>query len=200
MDYSNKKVVAYPKLTTDEINRRANAIISMFEEFLEFDNLSGTEYYINKINIFEVVKRQDQRMYYYKVFHELDFPCEYKYIAIECFWINTLKPFMIIDETSPLYDCVNEKFSLYLILSMIKAVFSIYKPNDRFEYPSKQRIRDILYDFKFCSLSRESMISFVETFADVYGVGIEFIFQLKPNDISKALRGKNICSIFSDEA
>ena len=115
-------------------------------------------------------------------------------LEIECFWLNTLKPFMVIDEKSKLYDCPNEKFSLFLILSTISAVYSIYK-NEKFEYPSKERIRDILYDFKYCSLSREAMISFVETFADTYGVGIEFVFSEK-EAIAKCLLGNPIAQLF----
>ncbi|MBD5442632.1 MAG: hypothetical protein K2M50_05160 [Treponemataceae bacterium] len=48
-------------------------------------------------------------------------------------------------------------------------------PNKEFKYPSSERIKDILYDFKYCSLSREAMIAFVETLADTYGVGISYI-------------------------
>lgn len=49
-------------------------------------------------------------------------------------------------------------------------------PDKEFSYPSAKRIQEILYDFKYCSLTREAMIAFVETFADVYGVGISSIF------------------------
>lgn len=181
----------------DEMNRRAEALEQLWKEFLETEGENNLKYYVHKKNLFEVIKRQDQRMYYLKIFHGLEYPCEYKYIAIECFWINTLKPFIIIDETSNLYDCPNEKFSLFLILSTISAVYSIYKKDEKFSYPSKERIRDILYDFKYCSMSREAMISFVETFADTYGIGIEFILNQK-NRIMKELAGNPILKLFGE--
>lgn len=179
-------VNSYPPLSIDEINTRFGAMMSLWKDFLENEEEAGLKYYVHRQNIFEVIKRQDQRMFYWKIFHGLDLPCEYKFIAIECFWINTLKPFIIIDESSKLYDCPNEKFALHLIIATIRAVFKMYKPNEEFVYPSKERLRDILYDFKYCSISREGMISFVETFADTYGVGIEFILSNKAT-ISKAI-------------
>ena len=172
---SSNKSVSYKMPSVEEMNRRQKAIEDLWREFLEFEGEPNLQYHIHKRNMFEVIKRQDQRMYYLNVFHDLDYPCEYKYLAVECFWINTLKPFMVIDEKSSLYDCPNEKFSLYLIFSMIRAIFTIYHKDEDFKYPSSERIRDILYDFKYCSISREAMIAFVETFADNYGVGIEFI-------------------------
>ncbi len=189
----NRNVYEVPSL--EEINRRADALEQLWKDFLETEGEKDLKYYIHKQNLFEVIKRQDQRMHYLKIFHGLDYPCEYKYIAIECFWINTLKPFMIIDEHSKLYDCPNEKFSLFLILSTISAIYSLYKKESKFKFPSRERIRDILYDFKYCSLSREAMISFVETFADTYGIGIEFILTEK-NKITRLLSNNSILKLF----
>lgn len=191
----NDKVQIYEMPSLEEMNRRLNAMEDLWVEFLKSENLYNLEYHIHKPNMFEVLKRQDQRMYYLYVFHELELPCEYKYIAILCFWINTLKPFMVLDTSSRLYDSPNEKFSLFLILSAIRTVFEVYHEGEEFKPPSTERMRDILYDFKYCSLSREAMISFVETFADNYGVGIEFILS-NPKEISKALKGKRIMKLF----
>lgn len=180
-----------------ELNRRCLALENIWKDFLESEGESNLEYYVHKKNLFEVVKRQDQRMRYLEYFHGLDYPCEYKYMAIECFWLITLKPFMVIDNNSSLYDAPNEKFSLFLILSTINTVYAIYNPDKKFIPPSIERIRDILYDFKYCSMSREAIISFVETFADTYGVGIEFILNHK-NTIMKKLKQKPLFQIFGN--
>lgn len=196
MDKTNQRN-CYPMLELSEMNRRMQMLETLWRDFLDFEGEQGLEYFVHKRNVFEVIKRQDQRMYYLKIFHGLEYPCEYKYLAVECFWINTLKPFMVVDEKSSLYDAPNEKFSLYLILSLINAVWGIYNPGVEFRLPTEERIRDILYDFKYCSLSREAMIAFVETFADTYGVGIEFI--LKEGDrISKALRENKLLKLFEN--
>ena len=142
----NNQITRYKMPSLEEMNIRLQTLEDLWNEYLAFEGETNLDYHIHKRNIFEVIKRQDQRMHYLRVFHDLEYPCEYKYLAIECFWINILKPFMVIDERSSLYDCPNEKFSLYLILSMIRAIFEIYNKGQEFVYPSKERIRDILYN------------------------------------------------------
>lgn len=82
---------------------------------------------------------------------------------------------MVINENANIYNCANEMFALYLILTVIEGAFK-HNYNEKFKYPSDARIKDIVYDFKYCSFTREAMIAFVETLADTYGVGISYIF------------------------
>lgn len=188
---------AYQLPSTYEINQRAEAMESLWRDFISSVGEDNLKYYIHKQNLYEIIKRQDQRMYYLKIFHGLSYPCEYKYIAIECFWINTLKPFMVVDEKSVIYDCPNERFALFLILSTIRAIYEVFNPGEHFRYPSQKRVEDILYDFKYCSLSREAMVSFVETYADTHGVGIEFILT-KKEEIAKSIDDKRILALFGE--
>lgn len=194
-DEATGKIVPYCAPPKEIMDKRSLAIKNLWERFLDVEHENNLEYYVHKHNLYEVIRRQDQRMHYLKVFHDLSAPCEYKYIAIECFWINTLKPFMVVDNSSSIYDCPNEMFSLFLILSTIRAVYEVYGKG-KFEYPSSDRINDILYDFKYCSLSREAMISFVETFADTYGVGIEFIYK-HGEEIKMVLEKEGIMDLFA---
>ena len=141
------------------------------------------DYFVHKKNLFEVIRRCDERNVYYYVFHELEDISEYKDIALYCFWINTLKPFMVVNEKARIYNCANEMFSLFLILSVIEGVWAVKNgTSDGFRYPSDARIKDIVYDFKYCSITREAMIAFVETLADTYGVGIEYILRNSSNN------------------
>lgn len=183
-------IVPYSSLFPNEVRKRYDTILMLWNNFLEAVGEPDLLYYINKQNLYEVIKRQDKRMYYYRIFHNLDYPCEYKFMAIECFWIITLKPFFVPDENSAIYSCANEQFSLYLILSLIRGVMDIHKKDVKFIQPTAERMKEILYDFKYCSLSREAMISFVETFADNYGVGINYI-QGNKDDIKILLDEKN---------
>ena len=84
---------------------------------------------------------------------------------------------MVVNNNLPIYNCPNETFSLYRILAVIRSSFEKKCPDKEFIYPSPERIQDILYDFKYCSMTREAMIAYVETLADVYGVGISRIFE-----------------------
>ena len=170
----------YQELSEKELSERYDGIISAWQSFLSQNDptlIIGEDYFVHMKNLFEIIRRCDERNVYYYVFHELEDICEYKDIALYCFWINTLKPFMVVNEKARIYNCANEMFSLYLILCVIKGAFSKKYPEKEFAFPSNSRIKDIIYDFKYCSISREAMIAFVETFADTYGVGIEHIFK-----------------------
>ena len=176
-DFEKQGYKKYQELSDEDIIKRYDQIIDFWREFLSLNDPGlkiNVDYFIHKKNLFEVIRRCDERHLYYHVFHELKDVCEFKDIALHCFWINTLKPFMVINENSKIYNCPNEMFSLFLILNTIEGAFMKNKEGV-FEYPSNDRLIDILYDFKYCSLSREAMIAFVETLADNYGIGIEFI-------------------------
>ena len=172
------KYKQYEELSPAELEEKYNDIIKRWEIFLTHNDNSlklGIDYFVHQKNLIEVIRRCDKRVLYFYIFHGLEEECEYKEIAILSFWINTLKPFMVINDKSSIYNCANEMFSLHMILSVIRGAYLRKFPNEKFKYPSQKRIQDILYDFKYCSLSREAMIAFVETLADNYGVGIDFI-------------------------
>lgn len=168
----------YVELTDEEVQVRYDGIIKRWEDFLDQNDDSlrlDADYYVHSRNLFEIIRRCDKRVLYFYIFHDLKEECEYKEIAVLSFWLITLKPFMVVKEKSPIYNCPNEMFALYLILSVICGAYEKIFPGKEFKYPSADRIKDILYDFKYCSLSREAMIAFVETLADTYGVGISYI-------------------------
>lgn len=170
----------YVDLSYEEVSKKFDELIAEWNFFLEHSNIFAEcdkDYYIHKKNMFEIIRRCDKRRVYMEMFHDLREICEYKTIALESFWIITLKPFMVVNERLPIYGCPNEMFSLFRIISVIRAAYEKKNPGKKFEYPSPARIQDILYDFKYCSISREAMVAFIETFADVYGVGISDIFK-----------------------
>lgn len=169
----------YEPLSSEQIEKVYDEIITCWQLFLEQNApelILDQDYFVHKRNLFEIIRRCDERNLYYYVFHKLEDICEYKNIGLYCFWIINLKPFMVVNEKSAIYSCPNEMFALFLILMVIQRNFAEVYKDDEFKYPSDMRIRDILYEFKYCSLSRESMIAFIETFADTYGVGISYIF------------------------
>ena len=181
-----KQYTIYSDPDNKEFNSEFDHLIKCWYAFINNNDSylkEGKDYYIHQKNLFEVIRRLDKRRVYYKVFHDLDKINEFKYTAILCYWINTLKPFMVVNSSSKIYNAPNELFSVYLIISMIRSVFNEVHPNEKFEYPSPKRITDIAYNFKFCDMSREATIAFVETLADNYGVGIQYI--LSKNEENK---------------
>lgn len=177
-DFDKLGYKKYQELSEEYFNDRYDEIINLWRNFLSQNDPTlkiGVDYFVHKKNLFEIIRRCDQRNVYYYIFHDLQDICEYKDIALYCFWIINLKPFMVINENANIYNCANEMFALYLILTVIEGAFK-QKYNEKFKYPSDARIKDIVYDFKYCSFTREAMIAFVETLADTYGVGISYIF------------------------
>lgn len=174
----------YIDLTPAERQEKYSQFFREWETFLAQEGVHAEidkDYYIHKKNLFEIIRRCDKRRVYMAMFHDLKDVCEYKTVAIEAFWINTLKPFLVVNENLAIYGCPNEMFALYRIFAVIRAAYEKKYPGQAFNYPSKERIQDILYDFKYCSITREAMVAFVETFADVYGVGISDIFEKNKN-------------------
>ena len=184
-DFAAKGYKPYEELEEKEIEASYNVIINQWREFLSLnapDLLLNKDYYVHKRNMFEIISRCNKRELYHYIFHELKEITEYKEVAIKCFWILTLKPFMVVNDKSDIYNCPNEMFSLFLILSTIEEVLANEFPEREFTYPSEERMRDLLYKFKFCSLSREAMMALVETLADNYGVGISHILEKRKKD------------------
>lgn len=174
----------YEELSDEEFQNKYEKICGEWQNFLDVEGIQAElnkDFYIHKRNVFEIIRRCDKRRVYMDMFHDLKEMCEYKSVAIETFWINTLKPFMVVNEKLPIYNCPNETFSLYRILAVIRCAYEARYPDCKFEYPKPERIQDILYDFKYCSMTREAMIAYVETFADTYGVGISRIFEENKN-------------------
>ncbi len=172
----------YKELSLFKINKRINEITIAWGNFLQEnapDLVEGKDYFIHKRNLVEVIRRVDKRKAYYEFYHKTDKICEHKKVAITAFWIITLKPFLVVNDASNIYNSPNELFAYYLILSLVRGLHDEYYPNRNFIEPSNERIVDILYDFKYSDISREGMIAFVETFADIYGVGIEKIIEKK---------------------
>lgn len=167
----------YKPQTKEEYKGASSRIISFWKRFLEAQGESKLklheDYYIHKRNLYEVIKRLDKRKTYYYVFHKIGRICEYKEIGILCYWLNTLKPFMVVNQESKLYNAPNEMFSLYLILCTLAEIHKKKRPKENFIPPDDYTLQDYIYNFKYCDMSREATIFFVETLAKSYGIGME---------------------------
>lgn len=169
----------YREKPKDEQAEFFNYVFDLWDDFLiaqgETNLIINKDYFVHKRNLFEAIKRLDKRKTYYYVFHKITKICEYKEIAILCYWINTLKPFMVVNENSKIYSCPNEMFSLYIIMSILARIYEHYYPNKQFKFPEAKVIQDYVYNFKYCDLSREATIFFVETLAKTYNVGMDVL-------------------------
>lgn len=115
-------------------------LILIFKNFLE--NLSEIDdkaeffknnVFINEGSLIEVFARVDKRKDYFLIFHDGTQISEIKRTALTIYWILKLKPFFInidfsLEENKKfederfmlLYSKINERFSIYFLLSTIK--------------------------------------------------------------------------------
>lgn len=167
----------YKDLSESEFQKELNNWMDLWVDFLKAQKESNLklnqDYFVHQRNLYEVIRRLDKRRTYYYVFHGIDDICEYKVIGILAYWINTLKPFMVVDNSSKIYNAPNEMFSLYIIVSVLAKIFRQKYPDKVFCFPDANTVQDYVYNFKYCDLNREAMIFFVETLAKSYGIGME---------------------------
>lgn len=162
------KYQPYEELSQSEYERLEKALIRHWSSFVDENDssLKDDQIHIHQKNLYEVIRRVERRVAYYEIFHELHKICEYKRTGITCYWLIKLKPFIVIDPDSCLYNSPNELFAFYYIMADFRSAFNeLYGDNISFEYPSKDRVKEILYNFKYCNFSCEAIINFVETLA-----------------------------------
>ena len=167
----------YEEQSQEQVYHEVNNLIDSWHQFLKAQKcdhlIQDKDFFIHKRNLYEVIKRLDKRRTYYYVFHQIDDICEYKEIGILSYWINTLKPFMVVNSSSKIYNAPNEMFSLYLIICTLAEIYKKSFPDKTFKMLDSNTIQDYVYNFKYCDLNREAMIFFVETLAKSYGIGME---------------------------
>jgi len=174
----------YEYFTQREARIRMKAIEDEWEIFLRYQNLSlekGDDYFVHDRNLYEVISRVDKREAYYHIFHDGMAVCEYKFIALMCFWLINLKPFMVVKSDINIYNFPNELFAYFLILSTFRKIFEQEHPTEKFKEPSEKQVQDIIYTFKYCDITREGMIFFVETLARSYNIANDEIKRSSSN-------------------
>lgn len=167
----------YIDLTTEELRKEFDEILELWIEFVSRNDSElelNKDYFIQERSMFEIIKRTDKRKVYYHVFHKIQYPCinEIKEVGIIAYWINTLKPFSVVKKDSPIYNSPNERLALSLILGTISSLCKeIFGENYITPCLTKDAEINYIYYFKYCDVSRESMIQFVEMLASIYKVG-----------------------------
>jgi len=78
-------------------------------------------------------------------------------------------------------------FSLYLIIAVLREVYMKIHPKKEFKYPSDRDIKDTIYNFKYCGLSREAIIVYVETFAKSYKIGLDVLDIIEKEDADETI-------------
>lgn len=161
----------YKELSEAENREQRELIKKSWSCFLKSNDpaLEETDYFINEYNLIEVVERVSKRKYYYKVFHGIEHLSEFKEVALVCFWICKLKPFVVLKPDSVLCASTNELFAVHLVLSLLEACST---KASNFHYPDNVTLKNIIYALKYQDLTKEALIQYMECLAMACGIDI----------------------------
>ena len=161
----------YKELTPEERSIQMELLLHVWNNFLQVNDPTLQEKYIfiNEYNLIECIERVSKRKFYYKVFHGIEHLAEFKEVALLCFWICKLKPFVVTNPDSPLCASVNELFCVHIIYCMLEAC---KQHAANFQYPDKVTIKNLIYSLKYQDLSKEALIQYMECLAESCGINI----------------------------
>lgn len=161
----------YKELEPDERNEQIELLFRAWDDFLKKNDptLSQENIFINEYNVIECVERVSKRKFYFKVFHGVEHLAEFKEVALLCFWICKLKPFVVTKVESPLCASTNELFCVHLVYCMLDAC---REHAENFHYPDNITVKNLVYALKYQDLSKEALIQYMETLAQSCGVKI----------------------------
>lgn len=170
---NNVPLPKYKDLSIEETKNGLNRIINLWNAFVNSNdsNLDKSNIDINERNLSEVIERVNKRKYHYDIYHNMNELSEIREIALLCYWIAKLKPFTVLDNSSPLRNSANEFFCVYLIMAIIE--YLTEKAGKEFEMPSDSLIKDTVYVLKYRDLSKEAIILYVSSIAQNYGITID---------------------------
>ena len=168
MSGSNK---LYKELKETERNTHMELLLKVWDAFLQKNDpsLLPESIFINEYNLIECVERVSKRKFYFKVFHGIEHLAEFKEVALLCFWICKLKPFVVTKPESPLCASVNELFCVHLVYCMLDAC---KEHADNFHYPDSITVKNLIYALKYQDLSKEALIQYMECLALSCGIKI----------------------------
>lgn len=161
----------YRELTPEENKQQRDLLCLSWERFVQLNDAELTEHdiFINEYSLIEVVERVSKRKYYYKVFHGIEHLSEFKEVALLCFWICKLKPFVVLNPESKLCASPNELFSIYLVTCLLA---SCKDKATNFHYPDNVTVKNIIYALKYQDLTKEALIHYMECLALACGVDV----------------------------
>ena len=146
----------------------------LVSEFASINNISYDSIRINRVVVFEICIRLDQRFDYYRYFHsEEDSVTEMsqsKETALISYWIVKYKPLSLEDKHAEQFIrdnqyAINEMFALHLIESYVVDYFDDLNQNVRdFFNPKNKEI--LLYNLQHRDISKEAFILYISSLVD----------------------------------
>ena len=162
------KCQPYRELEEADILQELRRYESILEHFCEISKIDKNRVEVNVQTFKDLITRVDMREMYFQVFHAGMQINEYKFAALECYWIVKLHPIWMkimdddSEETMQLASCINEKFALHILCMTLERLKKDFFTNGR--DLCKTYYRELEYSFRFRDLSKESMYLMMDPF------------------------------------
>lgn len=156
------KSLTYTSAPLSELKKWVNDLVDLFNGFLEDAGYPDFELYVGYHLLYEALDRVDKRIAYYWCYHGIE-ASERKVAALIAYWIVRFKPFVCTDESrvdQKEYVCINERFALYIILSVVAADAGIQNIDQGMlnsDYAKK-----LFYTFRYRNVSIDTIVTLCE--------------------------------------
>ena len=173
--WNNDDITKYSEPDEDFYNKQIENLNKSMESFCQIAKIDNSRVLVNAKTLKEVIRRVDMRDLYFHVFHNNMEANEYKIITgLTVFWILKLKPFWYYikpedeanDELITLASMINEKFSLHLVITLLKEY------NVDFISKGENLVAayydELEYSFRYRDLSKESLFLMFDPFYYLY--------------------------------
>lgn len=165
----------YQPLKEDELQILWNKHKNIIESFIENNNYSSDNVYINEKAVMAIIAKVDQRRKYFQFFHGLNMS-ECKEVALTCFWYIKLHPICAVEKATfeqdiRYFDSINEKLAVYYIIITLQAMLENQGMSiEKLESLPEKYIKELIYSFTYRDISKEAMILLVESIALFLGL------------------------------
>lgn len=156
------KDLAYAPAPESELVKWVHALVDIFNGFLEDAGYQDFNLYVGHHLLYEALDRVDKRIAYYWCYHHIE-ASERKVAALIAYWIIRFKPFVCTDDNligQKEYVCINERFALYIILSVVAAEAGIQKIDQ--EMLNSDYAKKLFYTFRYRNVSIDSIVTLCE--------------------------------------
>lgn len=171
----NNENFEYHPLSESELQAVWDKQKEFIEDFITSNKYDAESIYINKDAVLAIIVKIDQRRRYFEFFHHLEMS-EYKEAALNSFWYVKLHPVnfkgtVSVEHQSQIYDSINEKLALYIIIKTLRAMLERKHLSTKVldELPSSY-IDELIYTLTYRDISKEALIILVESIAIFLGL------------------------------
>lgn len=171
----NNENFEYHPLNEEELQVIWDKQKVFIEGFITSNKYDADSIYIDKNAVLAIIVKVDQRRRYFEFFHHLKMS-EYKEAALNSFWYVKLHPINIkriesAENQLQIYDSINEKLALYIILKTLRAMLEKkHISTKRLDELPPSYIDELIYTLTYRDISKEALIILVESMAIFLGL------------------------------